>query len=237
MYNLHYNFIVDQPLSNYEPSPPAFTASSASSEQLYVYGGVVNNFDENIRQLRTVIQIYECTTESWKELPTSGTPPPGIYGCATSYSCYVLYLFGGRDGTSYHASLHQLDTRSMTWKQLSPQHDSGPMRKSECQMIYYNDSLIVIGGCGIPSGELHSGSQFTRRKHHQDGRGYTNEIHKYNHISQGKSQIVFQFICRDLVIHIKIQCILIKYYRYNIFRVICRFNVNYFRNYHGIIIT
>ncbi len=71
------------------------------------------------------------------------------------------------------------------------------MRKSECQMIYYNDSLIVIGGYGIPSGELQSGSQFTKRKHQQDGRGWTNEIHKY-HISQGKSQIVFQFICHDL---------------------------------------
>ncbi len=197
LYNLHYNFILDQPLSNYEPSSRAHAAASASSEQLYVYGGFVDNFDENKRQLRTVIQIYECSTEYWKELPTTGTPPPGIYGCATSYSGHILYLFGGRDGTSFHASLHQLDTRSMTWKQLSPQHDSGPMRKSACHMIYCNDSLIVIGGYGIPSGELQSGSQFTEDKDYQDGRGCTNEIHKY-HISQGKSQIVFQFICHDL---------------------------------------
>ncbi len=198
LYNLHYNFIVDQPLSNYEPSPRVNAAASASSEQLYVYGGGVDNFAENKRQLRTVIQIYECSTESWKELPTTGTPPPGIYGCATSYSGHVLYLFGGQDGTSFHASLHQLDTRSMTWKQLLPQHDSGPMRKYECQMIYYNDSLIVIGGSGIPSAELQSASQFTKSKHRQDGRGYTNEIHKY-HISQGKLQIVFQLICHNLV--------------------------------------
>ncbi len=198
LYNLHYNFILDQPLSNYEPSPRAHAAASASSEQLYVYGGLVDNFDENKRQLRTVLQIYECTTESWKELPTSGTPPPGIYGCAKSYLGHVLYLFGGRDDTSFSASLHQLDTRCMTWKQLSPQHDSGPMRKTDCQMIYYNDSLIVIGGYGIPSGKLQSGSLFTKYKRHQDGRGCTNEIHKF-HISQGKSQIVFQLICHDLV--------------------------------------
>ena len=107
-------------------------------------------------------------------------------------------MFGGRDGTSFHASLHQLDTRSLTWMQLSPPHRSGPMQKSDCQMIYYNDSLIVIGGYGIPSGELQSGSQFTENKHYQDGRGWTNEIHKY-HISQGKSQIVFQLICNNLV--------------------------------------
>ncbi len=105
-------------------------------------------------------------------------------------------MFGGHVGTSYHASLHQLDTRSMTWKQLSPQHDSGPMRKTECQVIYYNDSLIVIGGCGIPSGELQSGSQFTKNICYQNGRGYTNEIHKY-HISQGK--FVFQLFCHNLI--------------------------------------
>ncbi len=145
----------------------------------------MDNFNNNRIQLKKVVQIYECSTESWKELATTGTPPPGIYGCATAYSDHILYLFGGYDGTSFHASLHQLDTRSMTWKQLSPQHDSGPMRKSECQMIHYNNTLIVIGGYGIPSGELQSGSQFTGSKKYQHGHGRTNEIHMYN-ISQSK---------------------------------------------------
>ncbi len=135
--------------------------------------------------MKKVVQIYECSTESWKELATTGTPPPGIYGCATAYSDHILYLFGGYDGTSFHASLHQLDTRSMTWSQLSPQHDSGPMRKSSSQMIYYNNTLIIIGGYSIPSGELQSGSPFTESKNHQDGRDWTNEIHVYN-ISQSK---------------------------------------------------
>ncbi len=162
-----------------------FAAASASSEQLYVYGGYNDNLSGNKIKLKTVIQFYECSTESWKELPTFGTPPPGIYDCATAYSDHIFYLFGGRDVTSFQATLHQLDTRSMTWEQLSPQHDSGPMRKSACQMIYYNDSLIIIEGYGIPSGGLQSGSQFTENILRQDGRGWTNEIHKY-HISQGK---------------------------------------------------
>ena len=91
-------------------------------------------------------------------------------------------MFGGHDGNSVHASLHQLDIRSMTWSQLSPQHDSGPMRKSFCLMIHYNNTLIIIGGLGIPSGELQSGSQFIEN---QDGFGVTNEIHMYN-ISQSR---------------------------------------------------
>ncbi len=73
----------------------------------------------------------------------------------------------------------------MTWSQLSPQHDSGPMRKYFSQMIHHNNTLIVIGGYGIPSGELQSGSQYTKDKRYQDVYDWTNEIHMYN-ISQSK---------------------------------------------------
>ncbi len=179
------NLFLDQPLSHYEPSPRASANASASTGQLYIHGGYVDNFNNNKIQLKKVVQIYECSTESWKELATAGTPPPGICSCATAYSDHILYLFGGSDDTSYNASLHQLDTRSMTWSQLSPQHDSGPMRKSFCQMIHHNNTLIVIYGYGIRSGELQFGSQFTENKLYIDGRGWTNEIHMYN-ISQSK---------------------------------------------------
>ncbi len=176
---------LDQPLSHHEPSPRASANASASTDQFYIHGGIVNNFNDNKKQLKKVVQIFDCSTESWKELDTAGTPPPGIYWCATVYSAHILYLFGGYDGTSFYASLHQLDTRSMTWSQLSPQYDSGPMRKYVCQMIHHNNTLIVIGGYGIPSGELQSGSQFTKNEQYLDGRGWTNEIHMYN-ISQSK---------------------------------------------------
>ncbi len=159
--------------------------ASSSTDKLYIHGGYVHNFNNNKIQLKKVVQIYESSTESWKELATTGTPPPGLCGCATACSDHILYLFGGQDGNSYHASLHQLDIRSMTWSKLSPQHDNGPMRKTWCQVIHYNNTLIIIGGLGIPSGELQSGSQFTERTINQDGRGWTNEIHMYN-ISHSK---------------------------------------------------
>ncbi len=178
-------YFLDQPLSHYEPSPRTSANASASTDQLYIHGGVVDNFYKNKKQLKKVVQIYECSKESWKEFATTGTPPPGIYGCATAYSDHILYFFGGSDDISLHASLHQLDTRSMTWSQLSPQHDSGPMRKYSCQMIHHNNTLIVIGGYGTPSGELQSGSHFTKDKPYQDDDGWTNEIHMYN-ISQSK---------------------------------------------------
>ncbi len=144
-----------------------------------MYGGIL---EKDTKQLSKVVQIYECSTESWRELPTTGTAPPGLHGGATAYSDHILYLFGGLDDTSY-GSLHQLDTRSMTWTELSPQQDSGPMSKYGCEMIYYNNSLLVIGGFCVLSGNLLSRFPYFRSlvKDH----GITNEIHIYN-ISQGK---------------------------------------------------
>ncbi len=177
---------------------------------MYIYGGCVDQFDKNKVQLRKVIQIYDCCNESWKEVPTSDTPPHGIYGCATAYSNHILYLFGGYEDPdpSYSSSLHQLDTRSMIWTQLSPQHASGPMRKSLGQMIYYNNSLVVIGGYGIQSGGLQSGSWITNSS--ERGRCYTNEIHMYS-ISQGKVISYIKFI--DCTVHV---VYLYKHYYTNI---------------------
>ncbi len=93
-------------------------------------------------------------------------------------------MFGGGYDKSLYASLHQLETESMTWTHLSPQQDGGPMRKQGCQMLHNNNSLIVIGGHGLPFDVLQPGSQLTKDTKFRDRRGWTNEIHMYN-LSQG----------------------------------------------------
>ena len=139
---------------------------------------------ETKTQLTKSIQMYDPFTETWREIPTIGTPPDGrFYGTAT-YSDHFLYTYGGNNGTSRSCSLNQLDTRSYTWTQLSSQHECGPMRKTGCGIIYYSNSLIICGGYGIPSSELQAGSQFIKSTKHKDGRGWTNEIHMFN-ISEG----------------------------------------------------
>ena len=130
------------------------------------------------------IQMYDPFTETWREFPTIGTPPEGLYMGAATYSDHFLYTYGGHNGTSYNCSLNQLDTRLYTWTQLSSQHECGPMRMTECGIIYYNNSLIICGGFGIPSSELQAGSQFIKSTNYKDGRGWTNEIHMFN-ISEG----------------------------------------------------
>ena len=139
---------------------------------------------ETKTQLTKSIQIYDPFTETWREIPTIGTPPEGRYHGTATYSDHFLYTYGGYNGTSDSSSLNQLDARSYTWTQLSSQHESGPMRKTVCGIIYYNNSLIIYGGYGIPYSELQAGSQFVRSTTFKDGRGWTNEIHTFN-ISEG----------------------------------------------------
>ena len=141
---------------------------------------------ETKTQLTESIQMYEPFTEAWKEIPTTGTPPQGLYFGAATYSDHYLYTYGGYDGTSYGCSINQLDTRSYIWTQLSSQHECGPMKKIGCGIIYYQHSLIVCGGFGIPSSEIQAGSNFIKNTKSKSKHviGWTNEIHVFN-ISEG----------------------------------------------------
>ena len=135
-------------------------------------------------QLTKSIQIYDAFTETWRKITTIGTPPQGLYTSTATYFDHYMYTYGGYNGTSYSSSLYQLDARSYTWTQLSSQHEYGPMRKVQCGIIYYNNSLVICGGYGYPSSEIQAGSQFFENTTYKDGRGWTNEIHMFN-ISEG----------------------------------------------------
>ena len=172
---------IDEPVYLYEPSRRWGPIVSASAEELYFYGGFVENFKKLKTQLKNSVQVYNSFIEAWKEIHTTGTPPTGLYNGAASYSEQCLFTYGGTDGTSCSASLHKLDTRSCTWTQLSSQHENGPMSKIGGNMIHYNNSIVISGGYGTPSGELQAGSQFMEDK---NGDGCTNEIHMFN-ISEG----------------------------------------------------
>ena len=54
------------------------------------------------------------------------------------------------------------------------------MRKAYCGMIAIDTTtLIIAAGRGIPSGDIQPGSRFVKNTAFSDGRGYTNELHKY----------------------------------------------------------
>ena len=88
-----------------------------------------------------------------------------------------MYLYGGTDRSHRQSSLHQLDTRSWTWKQLS---SAGPMGKVMCGMVANESKLVLFGGYGIPSGPTKPGAEFIKHSRFTDGVGWTNEVHTFN---------------------------------------------------------
>ena len=134
----------------------------------------------------TSLQVYHLCLELWRQVDSRGAPPPGLIAGASAHLENYLYVYGGiKDDGSYSGCLHRLDTKTSSWTQLAAHSANAPMKKNGCEMIVYNNSVIVVGGCGIRNGPIQPGSQFRNRRDEDDEEdpsteGWTNEMHKYD---------------------------------------------------------
>lgn len=169
---------------NYEPSPRYWHLSTSCQGKVLLWGGLSKDFVKmkERAKLASVMEIFDPNLRKWEQKPVTGALPPGLYAGASSSMMDTAYAFGGTDGINRHNSLHQLKASSMEWSELkvcNPQ--DGPMKKSGCVMVSYNDDTIVLfGGFGIPSSAIQSGSSFIKDTRSSDGRGWTNELHLFN---------------------------------------------------------
>ena len=160
-----------------EPSPRWGHFSALVEEKFCVWGGRTKDFLKEKSELASSIHSFDPFLEFWDKNKLSGDPPPGLYHGACASAGHHVYLYGGTDGSCYQSSLHQLDTRSWTWKQLS---SAGPMWKSACEMIAHDSKLVLFGGYGVPSGPIQPGAEFIKSSRFTDGRGWTNEVHTFD---------------------------------------------------------
>ena len=129
------------------------------------------------------MQIFYSCLEVWKEVPTHGSPPPGLAAGASAHSGHYFYIYGGvKEDYSLSGCLHRLDSITFSWTQLAAHSANAPMKKFGCGMIVYENSVVVIGGHGIKAGPIQPGSEWIRGGNAQ---GITNEMHKYE-LSEGK---------------------------------------------------
>ena len=166
----------------YEPSPRFLHGAAAVRGRCYLWGGRVQDLSESgRRKLASAVEIFDPHLETWEEHPTTGVPPPGLYGGACTSLLDSLYWFGGDDGSSYYNSLHRLDTTTLEWREVQPLNQAdGPMRKIGCRMVsFLQDKLVVFGGYGIPTGPTQPGAMFTKDTRYTDGRGWSNEVHVF----------------------------------------------------------
>ena len=134
------------------------------------------------------IEQFDPYLEVWRQLNTTGTPHPGIVGAVCASVADQLYMYGGHNGKAYEGGLSLLNLQTLTWSQLCQEatNDGGPMKKDSCGIfILRGDTLVVIGGYGIPTGPTEQpGATFVQDTRFTDGCGWTNEIHTFN-INQG----------------------------------------------------
>ena len=171
-----------------EPSPRLGQFSAVVEGKLCVYGGRTKDFRGEKSGLASSVHSFDGFQESWYSEDTGGVPPPGLYGGACASAGHHVYIYGGGDGSARQSSLHQLDTRTWTWKQLSSTATTtGPMRKSGCGMVAYGSNLVLFGGRGIPSGPTQPGAKFVNSTKYTGGR--TNELHTFDLI-KGEGDVV-----------------------------------------------
>ena len=136
---------------------------------------------KNQERLGSVIETFDPFLERWEQQPTTGAPPPGLYQGACASIQDSLYTYGGIDGSWYQSGLYRLCTSAMEWRKLEERiPQDGPMRKGGCQMVQFNDTLVLFGGYGFPRGTIQPGNIFIKSKKNSDGRGWTDEFHLFD---------------------------------------------------------
>ena len=140
-----------------------------------MWGGYTKDFFERKSELASSVHSFDQFLELWAENESSG--PPGLIDGACASAGHHVYVYGGDDGSYSQGSLHQLDTRSWTWKQLS---SAGPMRNQGCGMVAHDSKLVLFGGYGVPSGPTQPGAEFVKNSKYTSGEGWTNELHVFD---------------------------------------------------------
>ena len=178
-----------------EPSNRFFPVCVPVEGKLHVWGGDSRNLSKgkvSLKDHTSTVFAFDSYLEIWSHINAKGTPPPGLYRCAYTSAGHYLYTFGGHDsGHKYNSSLHQLDTKTSMWTELSK---DGPMKKTSSAMVFYNNQLIVFGGAAaIPSGPIQPGSEFIV-DNETDGGGWTNEMHSFG-LKEGERVECVQYYC------------------------------------------
>ena len=161
-------------ISSYEPLPRVNHFAALAEERLFVWGGRTEDFRKRKAELESSVEIFNIYLESWDKIVTKESPPPGLYSGSCASSGQYIYTYGGWNGLARQGTLNCLDTRSYSWKQLSPHTNGGPMKKTGCRMVFYQAKIVLFGGYvgDSPTGHTQPGATYKD--------GWTNELHVFD---------------------------------------------------------
>ena len=130
--------------TTYEPLPRRSHVAVTVDNKLHMWGGLAGS-KEKSRELIQSIEMFDISKELWKQKPTHGTPPPGLWDTAYTVVGSSLFVFGGYDGVSRHNTIFKLDLHNFQWEQVQVSNpSSGPQKKYGCGMVSYGDNQLVV---------------------------------------------------------------------------------------------
>ena len=147
-----------------EPPACADSFTTAAKGMHYVWRGL------GAAVKATTIGIFNPTNEEWTLQPTTGPPPPGLWGGGCASIGNDLYCFGGDKGSSCFNDLHKLNLETFQWSKVHPRNDqtNWPMPKMGCGFVTINQKTLCCF-----------------RGYNKDSR-WTNEFHLYD-VQEGTS--------------------------------------------------
>ena len=163
----------------WEPTPRSFFFAATVEGKLMIWGGLTEliQTEELDEEIASAVEIFDPYKEEWLRTSTYGAHPPRLLNGACASVGHNLYVYGGCRGAEEYGRLYQLDTRTLTWTLLAGYTAHGPRKKTACQMIPYEDRLVLFGGCGPP----HGSTQPVLGDVEED----TNELHLFD-LEEGK---------------------------------------------------
>ena len=163
----------------YEPKPRWGHCSALVEGKWMSYGGHFGA-DGGFASPPTSVDQFDISTESWEQLSTTGTPPPGVFGAACAAVGSKLHHFGGTDGKHVYTELHCLDTKTREWSRITPNNpEASPMLKADMAVTSFKSLIVFIGGFGDIPTNRQEGVQYVAHPE-REGEGWTNEVVCYD---------------------------------------------------------
>ena len=148
-----------------EPRSGAFSATVNSDFCLWGGSGASINLSH--------VHVFDSSNGAWTAKQSTGEPPPGCRGGASTSVGDIMYTYGGLAKTNT-GNLQAFDVTTLVWQLLSQE---GPIKKNVCAMAAVAGMLVLFGGrTKSPPRTIQPGSQCVEIA----GDYFLNELHVYN---------------------------------------------------------
>ena len=156
---------MDRPV---EPKLRSKAFSAAINSKFFLWGGDGASDVSHVH-------VFDSSCGAWTAKQTTGTPPPGYKGGASTSVGDIMYTYGGWDHHDKDTGcLCELNIKTLIWQLLSRE---GPMKKCGCAMAARKNMLMLFGGNTSSPRSVQPGSQCVKDRY---GDFYLNEVHVYN---------------------------------------------------------